>query len=97
MVAIVTKPEIFDWRKSRRPTGASGDTRALGFTLIEPLVFFPDNTDGVDVSWCGRTVQKFLDGLLDQTKGRHVPMVHSKAAFGNAERILESVPRSEGK
>jgi prepilin-type N-terminal cleavage/methylation domain-containing protein len=29
--------------------------------------FFPDNTDGVDVSWCGKTVQKFwADYLMRQ-------------------------------
>ena len=26
--------------------------------------FFPDNTDGVDVSWCGLTVQKFWADYL---------------------------------
>src|SRR5206468_10135844 len=31
--------------------------------------FFPDNIDGIDVSWCGKTVQKFwADYLIRQQR-----------------------------
>jgi len=32
--------------------------------------FFPDNTDGVDVSWCGKTVQGFWAAYLIRQKAR---------------------------
>jgi type II secretory pathway pseudopilin PulG len=39
--------------------------------------FFPDNSDGVDVSWCGKTVQKFwTDYLMRQKIGTNKDMFH---------------------
>jgi type II secretory pathway pseudopilin PulG len=39
--------------------------------------FFPPNPDGVDVSWCGQTVQKFwADYLIRQRRGREKDNFH---------------------
>src|SRR5437899_6678168 len=44
---------------------------ALGIYASDNRNSFPDNTDGVDVSWCGKTVQQFWkDILMKQTPGR---------------------------
>jgi prepilin-type N-terminal cleavage/methylation domain-containing protein len=41
---------------------------ALGMYGNDNRNFFPDNTDGVDVSWCGKTVQNFWTTYLIRQK-----------------------------
>ena len=58
---------------------------------------FPDNTDGVDVSWCGRYVQKFwTDYLIKQVRGApkdrfHVIFCPTQKHLRNADKDLMDV------
>ena len=50
---------------------------ALGIYAADNRSFFPDNTDGVDVSWCGKTVQQFwVDDLMRQKQGATKDQFH---------------------
>jgi type II secretory pathway pseudopilin PulG len=50
---------------------------ALGIYANDTRNLFPDNTDGVDVSWCGKTVQKFwTDYLMKQQIGTNKDTFH---------------------
>ena len=50
---------------------------ALHLYALDYNNFFPNNTDGVDVSWCGRSVQRFWqDYLIKQTKGAYKDRFH---------------------
>jgi len=49
----------------------------LGIYGSDNRNFFPDNTDGVDVSWCGKIVQKFwVDDLVRQKQGAPKDQFH---------------------
>src|ERR1043166_5658684 len=49
----------------------------LGIYSSDNRNFFPDNTDGVDVSWCGKIVQKFwADDLVKQKQGATKDQFH---------------------
>lgn len=58
---------------------------------------FPDNLDGVDVSWCGRYVQKFwTDYLIKQVRGApkaksHVIFCPTQQHHRNADKDLVEV------
>ena len=58
---------------------------------------FPDNTDGPDMSWCGRYVQKFwTDYLIRQRRGTpkdrfHVIFCPTQKHHRNADKVLLDV------
>jgi len=70
---------------------------ALNLYALDNNNSFPDNTDGVDVSWCGRTVQKFwVDYLIRQRRGRpkdqfHVIFCPTQKHLRNADAVLLDV------
>jgi len=50
---------------------------ALNMYGNDNRTFFPDNLDGIDVSWCGKTVQKFwVDYLMRQQRGTNKSQFH---------------------
>src|SRR6201987_2064907 len=50
---------------------------ALGIYANDNRNYFPDNTDGVDVSWCGKTVQQFwISDLMKQKPGTAKDQFH---------------------
>ena len=67
---------------------------ALGVYANDNRNFFPDNTDGVDVSWCGKTVQKFWADDLMRQKARaakdqfHVIFCPTQTYLRDADSVI---------
>src|SRR5207244_1361728 len=74
ILAALLLPALANAKFSANKTLCANNMRQWGLALnmyaMDNNNFFPDNTDGVDVSWCGRYVQKFwIDYLLRQQRG----------------------------
>jgi len=74
ILAALLLPALARAKHSAKKALCSSNMRqwgvALGVYANDNRNFFPDNTDGVDVSWCGKTVQKFwADDLMRQKQG----------------------------
>ncbi|MBI2949198.1 MAG: prepilin-type N-terminal cleavage/methylation domain-containing protein [Verrucomicrobia bacterium] len=74
ILAALLVPALASAKFSANKTLCSNNMRQWGIALhlyaLDNNNSFPDNTDGVDVSWCGRYVQKFwTDYLITQRRG----------------------------
>jgi prepilin-type N-terminal cleavage/methylation domain-containing protein len=74
ILAALLLPALARAKFSASKTLCSSNMRQWGVALqmysVDHLNLFPDNTDGVDVSWCGRTVQRFWENyLIRQRRG----------------------------
>lgn len=74
ILAAMLLPALTSAKFSASKTLCASNMRQWGVALnlysIDNNNSFPDNTDGVDVSWCGRYVQKFWeDYLMKQQRG----------------------------
>ncbi len=81
ILAAMLLPALSKSKFSAKKTLCAGNMRqwgvALGIYANDNRNFFPDNTDGVDVSWCGRTVQQFwVDDLMRQKRATAKDMFH---------------------
>src|SRR5262245_11583832 len=63
ILAALLLPALSKSKSSAKKTLCASNMRqwgmALGIYASDNRNFFPDNTDGVDVSWCGKIVQQF--------------------------------------
>jgi len=81
ILAALLLPALSRAKHSAKKALCSSNMRqwgiALGVYANDNRTFFPDNTDGVDVSWCGKTVQKFwADDLMRQKQGSSKDQFH---------------------
>jgi prepilin-type N-terminal cleavage/methylation domain-containing protein len=81
ILAALLLPALSRAKHSAKKTVCASNMRqwgvALGVYANDNRNFFPDNTDGVDVSWCGKTVQKFwTDDLMRQKAGSAKDQFH---------------------
>jgi len=81
ILAALLLPTLSRAKHSAKKTLCASNMRqwgvAVGIYANDNRNFFPDNTDGVDVSWCGKTVQKFwTDDLMRQKAGSAKDQFH---------------------
>ncbi|PYI83577.1 MAG: hypothetical protein DME26_14780 [Verrucomicrobia bacterium] len=98
ILAALLLPALANAKFSANKTLCANNMRQWGLALnmyaMDNNNFFPDNTDGVDVSWCGRYVQKFwIDYLLRQQRGApkdrfHVIFCPTQDYIRNADKAL---------
>src|ERR1043166_6313110 len=74
ILAALLLPALARAKHSAKKALCSSNMRqwvvALAIYAGDNRNYFPDNTDGVDVSWCGKTVQKFwAETLIRQKQG----------------------------
>src|SRR6266478_8050954 len=74
ILAALLLPTLSRAKHSAKKALCSSNMRQWGVALAiygsDNRNYFPDNTDGVDVSWCGKTVQKFWADDLMRQKAR---------------------------